>query len=245
MRILLRNPKSLTPVFNREGITLYRGDCQSLYPSVVGRSCTHLLTDPPYGINLETQWRTKLRGRAAPSRNYPAIVGDNKEFDPSWIVEVILRYWVRAVLWGANYYANYLPSSKGWIVWNKNRPESWQQSHCEIAWTNMLPATRMHKHTWSGMMRASERGTHYHPAQKPVRLWTWIMKLEHFIRRGCQPADVLICDPYTGSGSTLIAAWLLGYRAVGIEISEAYTNIAVERIRKAMDVGREAYPHFF
>jgi len=64
-----------------------------------------------------------------------------------------------------------------------------------------------------------------HPNEKPI----------HFIRRlvrlGSLPGD-LICDPFMGSGTTLVAAKLEGRRAVGIEINPEYCEIAKNRLRQ-------------
>ncbi len=64
-----------------------------------------------------------------------------------------------------------------------------------------------------------------HPTVKPLKI---MFKL---IRLGSLPGET-ICDPFAGSGSTLVAAKTLGRRVVGIEIEERYCEIAAERLRK-------------
>ena len=76
-------------------------------------------------------------------------------------------------------------------------------------------------------MQASEKGKpKYHVSQKPVRI------MAHLIQKYTKPGD-LILDPFTGSGSTLVAAMKTGRRAIGIEIDEAYVRIAERRIAEA------------
>lgn len=64
-----------------------------------------------------------------------------------------------------------------------------------------------------------------HPTQKPVELMGFFVKIHTKI-------DNLILDPFMGSGTTLVACKQLGRKAVGIEISEKYCKIAVDRLRQ-------------
>jgi site-specific DNA-methyltransferase (adenine-specific) len=64
-----------------------------------------------------------------------------------------------------------------------------------------------------------------HPTVKPVALG------QHFIQLHSKEGD-LILDPFAGSGSTLVGAKQSGRRAIGIEISEKYCQIAVNRLRQ-------------
>jgi DNA modification methylase len=63
-----------------------------------------------------------------------------------------------------------------------------------------------------------------HPAEKPVLLCKWL------IGNGCLSGD-LILDPFCGSGTTLVAAKMLGRRYIGIDIEKKYCDIAEERLR--------------
>jgi len=62
-----------------------------------------------------------------------------------------------------------------------------------------------------------------HPAEKPVDL------TKALIEKSTTESQIIL-DPFMGSGTTLVAARLLGRRAVGIEISEEYCKIAVDRL---------------
>lgn len=74
---------------------------------------------------------------------------------------------------------------------------------------------------WSGAFRASERGTRYHPTQKPVALMAWCLALV--------PEAKTVLDPYMGSGPVARACKDSGLRYVGIEIDERYAEIAAKR----------------
>ena len=65
-----------------------------------------------------------------------------------------------------------------------------------------------------------------HPTQKPLALMRWCLS---FV-----PDATTILDPFMGSGTTLVAAKLEGRRAIGIEISEKYCEIAAERLRQGV-----------
>lgn len=80
-----------------------------------------------------------------------------------------------------------------------------------------------------------------YPTQKPVVL------LERVISLASEPGD-LVLDPCCGSGTTLVAARLLGRRAIGIDRSEAAIAVSRERLREPfktesslLERGREAY----
>lgn len=62
-----------------------------------------------------------------------------------------------------------------------------------------------------------------HPSPKPIEFMLWLVK------RLSEVDDVVI-DPMCGSGTTLLAAKMLGRRYIGIEISEDYCRIARERL---------------
>ena len=62
-----------------------------------------------------------------------------------------------------------------------------------------------------------------HPTQKPLKLITWC--LSQF------PEAQTILDPFLGSGTTAVAAKILGRKCIGIEIEEKYCEIAAKRIQ--------------
>lgn len=127
------------------------------------------------------------------------------------------------IIWGANHFAHLLPSGDGWLVWDKERPDDLDQATCELAWTDCVRGVRRLRHLWNGMMRASHEDL-VHPTQKPEALMRWCMSLRwtaHF---------ETVLDPYMGSGTTLRAAKDLGRRAIGVEASERYCEIAAARL---------------
>lgn len=208
----------MKPYYEEAGITIYHGDCRDILPHLP--KVDLVLTDPPYGISLKTAYRQRGRGRLAKCRDYPEIIGDEKPFNPKFLLELNLPM----VLWGANYYADKLFPASGWLVWDKRVLDiTNDQADCELAWTNFVKGVRIFRHMWNGFLRDSQRGEGNHPAEKPVRLINWILGLPW------TPTGVIL-DPFMGSGTTLRAAKDLGRKAIGIEIEEKYCEIAANRL---------------
>jgi DNA modification methylase len=206
-----------TPYFDDgNGIVIYHGDCRSILPSLAAAAVDLVLTDPPYGIDLDTDY---ANGKHRDGTIHDRIAGDSEPFDPSHLLT-----FKRLILWGANCYADKLPPSPVWLSWDKVTQNglNLRIAEHELAWTNCISRPRVFRHMWSGGYRASERSTAYHPSQKPVALMQWCLSLVK------NTSSVL--DPYMGSGPVLEAAKRLGHRAIGIELSERYCEIAARRL---------------
>lgn len=186
-------------------------------------SSAALLTDPPYGMGYESNHDT------APNRQhfqrkdggFAPIVGDDRPFDPA----PFLRFrWI--CLWGAQFYADKLPASRQWFVWDKldDKTPS-HQSDVEFAWTNQNGPARTFTHLWRGIMRAGEenvsRSPKLHPNQKPVALWMWVLQQMRI------PQGTLVIDPFAGSASLGKACIRLGMDYIGVEIDANYWDTAV------------------
>jgi DNA modification methylase len=205
------------PYYDDGQITIYHADCRDVLPTI---AADLLVTDPPYGI----AYRTPPSPRR-PKSNW-TLVGDAEPFDPSHLLT-----WPRAVIFGANHFADRLPPSAGWIIWDKRfgMPSN-DQSDAELAWTNVLNSVRIVRCLWNGggsLLAENGPARAIHPTQKPVKLLRSVIELVS------KPGE-LIVDPYLGSGTTLRAAKDLGRRAIGIEIEERYCEIAAKRLQQAV-----------
>lgn len=211
-------------------VVIYHGDCLEILPSL--SSVDAVITDPPYGIALKANYlKTRkasqerdTRRHAWMSRKHDDIHGDDRPFDPAPFLNFPI-----VLLWGANAYAEKLPSRYSWLVWDKKdgRGAKNSFSDCELCWCSGVPfnSVRIFRHMWTGYQRDSEVGQKsLHPTQKPVKLMQWC------IEKAGMPKTIL--DPYMGSGPTLRAAKDLGLQAIGIEINERYCEIAAKRMEK-------------
>lgn len=199
------------------------GDCLDALATLPGSAV--IVTDPPYGVSLNTAYKSAGRGTIAGSNDYPPVHGDDRPFDPSpWISFAVV------VLFGANYFADRLPARGTWYVWDKREAgTSDDGADCELAWVKGVSGTvpRLFHHKWRGMIRASKDVPRCHPTQKPVALMRWVIENLDL------PPNSLIVDPFCGSGSTGVAAIAEGHRFIGIEREAAYVEIARRRIAGA------------
>jgi DNA modification methylase len=93
-----------------------------------------------------------------------------------------------------------------------------------------LPALQNHgcylfHHVWNGDQRDSERGEFYHPKQKAVALWRWVLGVQLKFAPG-----TLVLDPYASSSSIGLACQELGLHYIGVEIDPHYFDVAVGRL---------------
>ena len=134
------------------------------------------------------------------------------------------------IWWGGNYYANALPPSSCWLVWDKENTGNFADA--ELAWCSDKSAGRIFRHMWNGLMKASEKGQRrVHPTQKPVALAAWA-----FEKYG--DADDIILDPFCGSGMSVIAAERTSRSVYAIEMSADYCDVILRRWEA--ETGREA-----
>lgn len=162
------------------------------------------------------------------------IDGDDRPFDPIAIIELN----VPTILWGGNHFANSLPTSTKWIVWDKRAASHHQNdfADCELAWTNLKGVVRIIRHHWDGMMKATERGVpRIHPTQKPVDVMKFCIDQ--------LPVGVeTVVDFYAGSFSTALACIQLDKQFIGVEKDPLMFGKAVERVRKAWDIRCSSLP---
>lgn len=198
--------------------TLYLGDCMEILPTL--ERVDAVITDPPYGINKDGQKQTT--GGHGGRKAYDFLGWDSDRPDAA-IFEAILRAGKTHVIWGGNYFADLLPPTMKWLVWDKGQRIN--QSDGELAWTSMQSALRIMTMNRVELLTDGAQ----HPTQKPVRLMTWC------IDQAGMPETIL--DPFMGSGTTGVAAIQMGRKFIGIEREPKYFDIACKRIEQAAAQG--------
>lgn len=194
--------------------TLYLGDCLEILPTL--DKVDAVITDPPYGIGKDGQAKT-TGGHGG--RKAHEFMGWDAERPIKQAFDLMLAAADKHVIWGGNYFADLLPPTGKWFVWDKGQRIN--QSDGELAWTNENGALRI---CTMNRVELMLDGTD-HPTQKPIRLMTWcIDKIK---------ATGTILDPFMGSGTTGVACMNLGRKFIGIEIEPKYFDIACERIAQA------------
>lgn len=127
---------------------------------------------------------------------------------------------------GGQFMVEYLPSSPGWIVWDKENGDN-NFADCELAYSSFDKAVRMVKIRWNGMIQhdMKNKEERIHPTQKPVKLYKWLLK--NYAEVGQK-----ILDTHLGSGSSRIAAYQMGFDFVGCEIDEEYFQAMEKRFKE-------------
>lgn len=180
---------------------------------MAGEKSQACVTDPPYGIDFDTDY-TRFSSSFAKQVNYARIKNDDKEFDPRPFLD-----YEAVVLFGANWYCKHIPLGS-WIVWDKRHDNGAAfLSDAEIAWMKGGKGVHIYSETVQGAIR-KERAMH--PTQKPVGLFMWCIEK-------CK-AGSMVFDPFSGSGTTLVACQNLNRRGRAIEISPGYVAVALERL---------------
>lgn len=201
-----------------------------------GKKADMVFTDPPYGISIVDK-KTKKVGaeNLAKNRIYSEVIGDDttitaKEFYNTCVSLGMDKF----IIWGGNYFIDFLPFSKSWIIWDKRGDmNSNNFADGEMAWCSFDSRIRIYKQIWNGMIREGEHGIRMHPTQKPVKMLSEIIK-DHV-------KGVLIFDGFLGSGSTLIASECLNRICYGMELDPHYCDVIVGRYaRWCKENGRES-----
>lgn len=199
-----------------------------------------MVTDPPYGVNLDQSWRDKALGDKAMGPGNRNVVANDDRAD--WT-----EVWQRfpgdvAYVWHAGKFSDVVMQSlreSGFeicqqIIWNKSvmvmGRSDYHFKH-EPCW---YAVKKGRQHGWIGdrkqttvidakspnhIMSGSDEEKTEHPTQKPVECMAYLMK-NH---------AGSVYDPFLGSGTTLIAAEQLGRKCYGMEISPQYCDVIVKR----------------
>lgn len=193
-----------------------------------GEKADMVFTDPPYGVELNP---VNIGGWGKIKKT-DKIIGDKDTTVARGFWQIVFGWDCPKVIWGGNYFTDFLPLSPHWIVWNKLAFEKHEQtfSHCELAWTNApLSSVRMYSHVWDGAFRAGsekdEGKSRVHSAQRPVGLTQKIIM--DYVK------DEIIADPFLGSGTTMVACQNLNRKCMGIEISPDYCAVILQRMTDA------------
>jgi len=193
---------------------LILGDCRDILPTL--GPVDAVVTDPPYGIAKDGQKRTT--GGNGGRKAYDFLGWDAERPDADLLKQIASLSPV-CVMWGGNYFADLLPPTGKWFVWDKGQRIN--QSDGELAWTSLPGALRIFTLNRVELMTDGAE----HPTQKPVRLMEWTL--------GQINANGTVLDPFMGSGTTGVACVRRGCSFIGIEREPSYFEIALRRIEEA------------
>lgn len=240
------------------GWTMMHGDMLSIMRSFQPNTFDAIITDPPYAsggakpsekTRQTSQKYSSLRGDKA----LPEFAGEQKDqrswtnwcaewlsearraCKPGGVLVVFIDWRMAPCLADAIQWAGWI--WRGQVVWDKmaSRPQRGrfrQQSEFALWASNgPLPVDRPVK-CLPGVFRYANPAKRIHLTEKPLQLMRDVVKI-------CAPGGRIL-DPFAGAGTTVLAARLEGYEAVGIEVTDAYYKLASDRVRMELSAKDDA-----
>ncbi len=203
---------------------IINADCLDILKELPDKCIDLVLTDPPYGINVAKNGKVG-GGKCCAATDYGKKDWDKKIPDKT-IFNEIKRISRNQIIFGGNYFVEFLTNSPCWIVWDKNNTGNF--ADCELAWTNFKTSVKKYSWTWNGMIQEDmkNKDVRIHPTQKPLKLFEMIL-------RDYSSENDLILDCFSGSGTTAIACHNLNRRFICIEKDKTYYEASLERLKNA------------
>jgi site-specific DNA-methyltransferase (adenine-specific) len=205
------------PFYEQDGITIYHGDCREIEAAL---EYDVILTDPPYGTGQKIAYDVY------------------KDTIPNW---QMLADWLidrpKPMAFTLSHTRLFdLKRKPQWIgCWDKVFTSGITHVGASPTWEPIcfynLPDGSRGKGRWDDIFRYVVAGFPFneaqigHPCPKPVALYQRLLKVM---------PDGVVLDPMMGSGTTLRAAKNFGRRAIGIDVSERYCELAAKRLMQAV-----------
>jgi site-specific DNA-methyltransferase (adenine-specific) len=175
------------------------------------------IVDPPYGIGIDGQKKSvnknpKHNRKEHAQKNWDKAIPEKSYFDE------LKRVSKNQIIWGGNYFTEFLKPTKAWIFWYKGQNDL-TMSDGEMAWTSFDKVTRQIEIN-RNVLRFQDT---FHPTEKPIDLYKWL--LDKYAKDGDK-----ILDTHLGSGSIAIACHEYGFELTACELDTEYFDKAVQRI---------------
>ena len=185
-----------------------------------GEKAALCLTDPPYGVSMDKGF-VGFGGFGKPIARRTYSDQWDKDRPAASAFELMQSNSELCIVWGGNFFADILPRSSHWLVWDKKQTMP-TFGDCELAWTNSdRKSVKKYEVEYNGLIgKEKER---FHPTQKPVVLM-------NAVAGDYSETGATVLDPFLGSGTTMVACENLGRKCRGIEISPGYVAVILERM---------------
>lgn len=191
---------------------IYNMDCLEFMKQVPDKYFDLCLTDPPYGIG------DKFKGGKNGKMNFNEVVDKGWDIAPDKLIfEEIFRISKNQIIWGGNYFE--LPSTRGFIIWDKKISIDFSLAMAEYAWTSFDSLAKIYS-------KSSDKIGRVHPTQKPLEL------IEFCLEYAKAEKHWKIYDPFMGSGTTAVVCASRGIEWVGTELDADYVAIANKRLKQ-------------
>lgn len=207
--------KNLGTHFSSDKINIYNCDCMDLLRQTPDNYYSLALVDPPYGIGMAKgievgKWKRKIHTTkdwddCTPTAEY-------------W--EQLFRVSKNQIVWGGNYFIEYLKNTRCFIFWDKKNGTNFM-SDGELAWTSFDSSVR--RYAYNHIQDFNKGIERIHPTQKPIDLYKFC--LMNYAKEGDK-----ILDTHLGSGSIAIACHDYGFDLTACELDKSYFESAIKRI---------------
>jgi site-specific DNA-methyltransferase (adenine-specific) len=209
-------------------VTIYNANCITALPVIGEVDC--IVTDPPYGIDGGNGGTSKLRGKG----NYSSDFDDTPEYIKSVVVKALFevaKWKTLALTPGCKNISAYPPAdSFGAFVYpSSNGMQRFGMADCNpilfYGWHYLqgkapLPCCKI-------TSESPEKNGH--PCPKPEKAWSWLVQK-------VATKDMIVLDPFMGSGTTMRVCKDNGIKSIGIEMNERYCEIAAKRMHQEVFV---------
>lgn len=194
---------------------LILGDCLEVMP-LLGEFDA-VVTDPPYGMAFNSNHRLVAHRPIANDAETDLLI---------WACQISARHSKYIFCRWDN--LQDIPKPKSLITWVKNNHSMGDLKHEHGRKTEVCAFYHGEDHSWpcerpADVLFGTRTGNELHPTQKPVDLMRNVVSWT----RGA------VCDPFMGSGTTLVACAKMGRKGTGIELDPEYFEIACQRVRDA------------
>ena len=200
----------------------YNADCLDIMKTLPDKCVDLILTDPPYGIKRDKGFGGFEGfggfGKPIARKQY------NGEWDSIRLEKIyfneIFRVSKECLIFGGNFYTDYLPVNNHWIFWDKlNTMPTFGDG--ELIYTSLKRnSVKKIQIEYNGLL--GKEPNRFHSTQKPVKLFEWCLM-------NYSNENDLILDCFSGSGTTAIACHNLNRRFICIEKDKEYFDKSVLR----------------
>jgi site-specific DNA-methyltransferase (adenine-specific) len=173
------------------------------------------IVDPPYGIGMAKgvevgKWK----------RNIHKLKNWDNDIPPKEYFDELFRVSKNQIIWGGNYFIEYLKNTRCFIFWDKKNGTNFM-SDGELAWTSFNSSIK--RFIYNHIQEYNKGINRIHPTQKPIELYKWLLD------KYAKPGDKIL-DTHLGSGSIAIACHDYNFDLTACELDTDYYNKAMDRI---------------
>ena len=187
-----------------------------------GEKADMVFTDPPYWMNLDTDYSDIYKNAKSKTKNQDKVIWDDEYFDPTFLLEMSNEVF----LWWADYFCQMLPLWWSWFVWDKKIWEWKIWNEFELCWSKQKHKKSIIENEWAWFRWMSKSDwNRVHPTQKPIELCSF------FIKEYVEDKNIVL-DLFWWSGSTMVACHQLNRRCYMSELDPKYVQTIINRMIK-------------